>query len=69
MSRSWPCSVLPARNATKLTRNTAECGADTGSEAFARIRGYPSTLRKPGVALLATLQSVFSSQPLYPALD
>jgi transposase len=43
--------------------------ADTGSEAFARIRGYLSSMRKQGVALLAALQSVFSGQPLYPALD
>jgi transposase len=42
--------------------------ADTGSEAFARIRGSLSSLRKPGVALLAALQSVFSGQPLDPAL-
>jgi transposase len=41
--------------------------ADTGSEAFARIRGYLSTMRKQGVGLLAALQSVFSGQPLYPA--
>ena len=43
--------------------------ADAGSEAFGRIRGYLSSMRKQGVALLAALQSVFSGQPLYPALD
>jgi transposase len=43
--------------------------ADSGSEAFARIRGYLSSMRKQGVALLAALQTVFSGQPLYPALD
>ena len=43
--------------------------ADSGSEAFARIRGYLSSMRKQGVALLAALQSVFSGQPLYPAWD
>jgi transposase len=42
--------------------------SDGGSEAFARIRGYLSSLRKQGVALLAALQTVFTSQPLYPAL-
>jgi len=42
--------------------------ADTGSAAFARIRGYLATLRKHGVALLAALQTVFTGQPLYPAL-
>jgi transposase len=43
--------------------------ADSGSEAFARIRGYLVSMRKQGVALLAALQSVFSGQPLYPAFD
>jgi transposase len=42
--------------------------ADHGSEAFARIRGYLSSMRKQGVALLAALQTVFTGQPLYPAL-
>jgi transposase len=42
--------------------------ADCGSEAFARIRGYLSSMRKQGVALLAALQTVFAGQPLYPAL-
>jgi transposase len=43
--------------------------ADTGSAAFARIRGYGASLRKQRVALLAALESVFTGQPLYPALD
>jgi transposase len=43
--------------------------ADHGSAAFARIRGYLSSMRKQGVALLAALQTVFTGQPLYPALD
>jgi transposase len=41
--------------------------ADSGSEAFARIRGYLSSMRKQGVALLAALQTVFTGQPLSPA--
>jgi transposase len=43
--------------------------ADSGSEAFARIRGDLSSLRQQGVALLAALQTVFTGQPLYPAFD
>jgi transposase len=43
--------------------------ADSGSEAFTRIRGYCASLRKQGVAVLAALQTVFAGQPLYPALD
>jgi transposase len=42
--------------------------SDCGSEAFARIRGYLSSMRKQGVALLVALQSVFTGHPLYPAL-
>jgi transposase len=42
--------------------------ADHGSEAFARIRGYLSSMRKQGVGLLAALQSVFTGHPLHPAL-
>jgi transposase len=43
--------------------------ADSGAEAFARIRGYCASLRKQGVALLAALETVFTAQPLYPVLD
>jgi ribosomal protein L34E len=42
--------------------------AMSGSDAFACIRGYLSSLRKQGVALLAALETVFAGQPLYPAL-
>ena len=41
--------------------------SDHGAEAFARLRGYLSTLRKQGVALLAALETVLAGQPLYPA--
>lgn len=40
--------------------------ADRGAEAFARIRGYLSTLAKQGGALLAALAMIFAGQPLYP---
>ena len=49
-------------------RSRVSFRSDCGSEAFARIRGYLSSMRKQGVALLGALQSVFSGQPLYPAL-
>ncbi|MGZ3640452.1 MAG: IS66 family transposase [Ktedonobacterales bacterium] len=41
--------------------------ASRGADAFSRIRGYLSTLRKQGVALLAALETVFAGRPLYPA--
>ena len=42
--------------------------SEAGATAFARIRGYLSSLRKQGVALLDALRSLFAGAPLYPAL-
>jgi transposase len=39
-----------------------------GATAFARIRGYLSTMRKQGMALLEVLEALFTDQPLYPVL-
>jgi transposase len=38
----------------------------TGADAFGRIRGYLSTMRKQGAALLAALEALFRGQPRYP---
>jgi transposase len=43
--------------------------SDSGAAAFARIRGYLSTLSKQGQALLAALADLFAGQPLSPVLD
>lgn len=40
-----------------------------GADAFCRIRGYISTLRKQGYSILDGLTSVFTSQPYMPQLD
>jgi transposase len=51
----------------KLQQKVSGCfRSDPGSEAFARLRSYLSTLRKQGIALLAALQSVFAGPLLYP---
>jgi transposase len=42
--------------------------SDGGAAAFARIRGYLSTLGKQGQALLAALEALFSGQPLAPRM-
>ena len=42
--------------------------SEAGADAFARIRGYLSTLRKQGVALLDAVRTLFTGSPLYPAL-
>lgn len=41
--------------------------SDRGGAAFGRIRGYLSTMRKQGHALLTALQALFTAQPLSPA--
>jgi hypothetical protein len=41
--------------------------SEAGATAFARLRGYFSTLCKQRVALLAALETLFTGQPLYPA--
>jgi len=43
--------------------------SDQGAYAFARIRGYLSTLRKQGYPLLAALESLFRGHPLVPCLE
>jgi transposase len=40
----------------------------TGAAAFARIRGYLSTLRKQGLPLLSALQATLSGHPVLPSL-
>ncbi|MEO7003270.1 MAG: IS66 family transposase [Ktedonobacterales bacterium] len=42
--------------------------SDSGADTFARLRGYVSTLRKQGGALLTALESLFTDELLYPAL-
>lgn len=39
----------------------------SGSEAFARIRSYCSTLRKQGMELLTARETIFAGHPPYPA--
>ena len=40
--------------------------SEDGADAFCRIRGYISTLRKQGCALLAALQNLFAGEPVWP---
>jgi transposase len=42
--------------------------SDSGAAAFARIRGYLSTLSKQRQGLLAALEALFTGRPLVPAL-
>jgi transposase len=53
----------------KVQQKVSGCfRADAGAEAYCRIRGYLSTLRKRRQALLHALQSAFTGRPLFPAL-
>ena len=40
-----------------------------GAQAFSRIRGYLSTLRKQGLPLLSALQATLSGHPLLPSFE
>jgi transposase len=52
----------------KVQQKVSGCfRSDWGAEAFACLRGYLSTLRKQGVALLAALETVVAGHPFYPA--
>jgi transposase len=51
----------------KMQQKVSSCfRSDPGAAAFARLRGYLSTLRKQEHALLSALQAAFASQPFYP---
>jgi transposase len=53
----------------KVQQKVSGCfRADAGAEAYCRIRGYLSTLRKRRHALLHALHTVFTGRPLLPAL-
>jgi transposase len=53
----------------KVQQKVSGCfRADAGAEAYCRIRGYLSTLRKRQQALLDALQAAFTGRPLLPAL-
>jgi transposase len=55
--------------ALKVQQKVSGCfRVPKGGDAFARLRGYLSSLRKQGRALLAALETVFAGQPLYPEL-
>lgn len=43
--------------------------SEAGTQAFARIRGYLSTLRKQGLPLLSALQAALLGQPILPSFQ
>jgi len=51
---------------TKLKLKTSGCFRSlNGANAFARIRGYISTLRKQGLDILDSLTNLFRGNPLW----
>ena len=54
----------------KLKQKISGCfRSATGSQQFCRIRGYISTLRKQGLAVLDTLKNTFTASPMLPAFQ
>jgi transposase len=54
----------------KVQQKVSGCfRALVGAEAFARIRGYLSTLRKQGLPLLAALEATLQGHPLLPSFQ
>jgi transposase len=52
---------------SKLQQKISGCfRTDVGADAFCRIRGYISTLRKQGVDLIPALFSLWSDAPFCP---
>ncbi len=52
----------------KVQQKVSGCFRSTrGGTAFGRIRGYLSSLSKQKMKRLATLESLFACQPLYPS--
>ena len=55
---------------TKVKLKVSGCfRSPEGARSFCRIRGYLSTMKKQGVALLYALQSIFIGNPLQPCLQ
>jgi transposase len=53
----------------KVQQKVSGCfRSGAGSQAFARIRGYVSTLRKQGLPLLSALQATLEGHPVLPSL-
>jgi transposase len=53
----------------KVQQTVSGCFRSTrGGTAFARIRGYLSSLSKQGVKRLAALETLFTGRPVYPSL-
>jgi transposase len=54
----------------KLQQKISGCFRSvTGADAFCRIRGYLSTLRKQGIPLLSALQATLSGHPVLPSVQ
>ncbi|MBE9080542.1 hypothetical protein IQ241_25235 [Romeria aff. gracilis LEGE 07310] len=54
----------------KLKQKISGCfRTAAGGQQFCRIRGYISTLRKQGIAVLDALKSAFTGSPILPVFQ
>jgi hypothetical protein len=54
----------------KLQQKISGCFRSlSGAQAFCRIRGYLSTLRKQGIPLLSALQATLCGHPVLPSFQ
>lgn len=57
-----------AEQCALLQQQSTQISSLAGSQAFARIRGYLSTLRKQGVPLLSALHATLGGHPILSSL-
>jgi hypothetical protein len=54
----------------KVQQKVSGCfRTDRGAQAFARIRGYVSTLRKQALPVLSALQATLQGHPILPSFS
>ncbi len=62
--------ILPGKRRVKVQQKVSSCiRSAAGAHAFCHIRGYLSTLRKQGMAVVTALELALLSHPMLPAFS